>query len=286
MFLKNLVITLILAAAPMASAWDWFGLAPYDESNTNRPPRLHRLLEKANDLMEQAEEDALNGDGDKAIEHYREALDELDRVEKENPERAETAEFAPLRNKRATCSAAIETIRFAQINENQRAVTVSESAELRKKYNKKHGIDPEKAEKPKQPDAADLVSLNQARDEAKDKDWKKKLKQSYAFVKAHDYAAADALLEKLLEEKPNNLESLLLQAAAQCGMGKVHAARRTLEKANRAHPKSYVPYYNLAYVTLELGEGDAAAREYYNLGRSVGGPQDKRLEERLGEAKK
>ena len=286
--MKNLITAICLAAASTANAWSWFGLAPYDEADTNRPPRLHRLLEKANDLMEQADEDAMNGDGDKALEHYREALEELQRVERENPKRAETAEFAPLRNKKATCSAAIETIRFAQINENQRAVTVSDSAELRKKYNKKHGIDPEKEEKPKPPDAADLMALNQARDEAKDKSWKERLKQSYDFVKKRDYAAADALLEKLLEEKPTNLEALLLKAAAQCGMGSVYAARRTYEKANRAHPKSYVPYYNLAHVALLLGEGEDAAREYYNLGRAVGGPKDERLEKRIGgkEAKK
>ena len=101
-------------------------------------------------------------------------------------------------------------------------------------------------------------------------------------MKARDYAAADLLLVKILEERPTDLEALLLKAAAQCGTGSVYAARRTLEKANRAHPKSYVPYYNLAYIVLDLGESDASALEYYNLGRSVGGPKDPRLEARLG----
>ena len=35
-------------------------------------------------------------------------------------------------------------------------------------------------------------------------------------------------------------------------------------------------------VVLDLGESDASALEYYNLGRSVGGPKDPRLEARLG----
>ena len=282
--IKHLLIALCLAAAPAANAWDWFGLKPYDEADTNRPPRLHRLLEKANDFIELAEDEAMNGNGDKALEYYREALAELNRVERENPDRAETSEFAPLRNKRATCTAAIESIRFAQVNENLRAVTVSESAGLRKRYNKKHGIapDPEDNEKPKPQEAGDLVAINQSQSAAKDKEWRARLKEAYGLVKARDYAAADLLLVKILEERPTDLEALLLKAAAQCGTGSVYAARRTLEKANRAHPKSYVPYYNLAYIVLDLGESDASALEYYNLGRSVGGPKDPRLEARLG----
>ena len=282
--IKHLLIALCLAAAPAANAWDWFGLKPYDEADTNRPPRLHRLLEKANDFIELAEDEAMNGNGDKALEYYREALVELNRIERENPERAETSEFAPLRNKRATCTAAIESIRFAQVNDNLRAVTVSDSAGLRRRYNKKHGIapDPKDSEKPNPQEAGDAAAINQPKDSAKDKEWRARLKEAYGLVKTRDYEAADLLLVKLLEERPSDLEALLLKAAAQCGTGNVHAARITLEKANRSHPKSYVPYYNLAYVALDLGESDASAREYYDLGRSVGGPKDPRLEARLG----
>ena len=281
---KKLLLAICLASASAANAWDWFGLKPYDEADTNRPPRLHRLLEKANDFIELAEDEAMHGNGDKALEYYREALGELDRIERENPERAETSEFAPLRNKRATCTAAIESIRFAQVNDNLRAVTVSESAELRKKYNKKHGIaqPSEDGEKPKPQKAGDGVAKNQSQGSEKDKEWRTRLKQAYDLVKARDYAAADLVLVELLEARPKDLEALLLKAAAQCGVGSVEAARSTLEKANRAHPKSYVPYYNLAYVALDLGEGAASAREYYDLGRNVGGPRDPRLEARLG----
>jgi len=288
--LKKLLLAVCIASATAANAWDWFGLMPYDEADTNRPPRLHRLLEKANDLIEQAEDEAMNGEGDKAISLYREALGELDRVERENPERAEKPEFAPLRNKKATCTAAIETIRFAQVNENQRAVTVSDSAALRKKYNKKHKKDggSDDAEKTKSEKADDSDEDSRAESEANGKDgekkeWKVRLKKAYDSVKAGDYDAADALLVKLLEERPTDLEALLLRAAAQCGTGNVHAARLTLEKANRSHPRSYVPYYNLAYIVLDLGEGEEAAGEYYNLGRIMGGPKDPRLESRLGE---
>ena len=126
---------LILSAQ---ASWYWpFG---HDEDNTNAPPRLHRLLEKANDYIELAEDEALNGNADKAIENYKLALGELDRVEAENPDRAEKPEFAPLRNRRAVCSAAIDSIRFAQVNENERPVAVSDTRELQKRWNRKHGI--------------------------------------------------------------------------------------------------------------------------------------------------
>ena len=51
---KKLLLAICLASASAANAWDWFGLKPYDEADTNRPPRLYRLLEKANVFIELA----------------------------------------------------------------------------------------------------------------------------------------------------------------------------------------------------------------------------------------
>ena len=50
----------------------------------------------------------------------------------------------------------------------------------------------------------------------------------------------------------------------------------------RAHPKSYLPYYNLAYLMFKLeDEGVESARQYYELGRALGGPVDERIESQL-----
>ena len=95
------------------------------------------------------------------------------------------------------------------------------------------------------------------------------------------YVAADLMLEELAQERPNDLNVLLLRAAAQAGMGSNHAARRTLEKAMRAHPRSHLPYYNLANLLLDMGESVDTARQYYEMGRSCGGPQWAPLERRL-----
>ena len=138
-----LISAVLLCAATAQAAWYWpFGS---DEDSPDRPPRLHRLLENANDLIEQAEDASLDGDAEKALELYNAALTNLVDIANQNPERAETPEFAPLRNKIAATSAAIDSIRFAQVNQNIRAVAVTDTTELQKKYDaeqaKKKGLD-------------------------------------------------------------------------------------------------------------------------------------------------
>ena len=296
-----------LAAAPLRAAWYWpFG---DNEDSPDRPPRLHRLLENANDLIEQAEDAALDGDVDKALDLYNSALTNLVDIADKNPDRAEKPEFAPLRNKIAATSAAIDSIRFAQVNQNIRAVAVTDTTELQKKYDeeqaKKKGIDKvverkkdevKKAEKKETKEAAadakPAVPAKEAKQEAKQASPSAQPKQIEGFderiqtaikeLQAKDYAAADLLLEDLEKERKGDLNVLILRAAAQNGMKYHLAARRTLEKAMRAHPKNYLPYYNLAYLMFKLeDEGVESAKQYYELGRALGGPRDERLESRF-----
>ena len=299
-------------------AWYWpFGS---DEDGTNAPPRLHRLLEPANDYIELAQDASLEGDSEKALENYRLALGELDRVEAEHPDRAASTEFAPLRLRRAACTAAIDAIRFAQVNENVRPVSVTDTTELQKRWNKEHGIeDEEDAKKPapepkkKEPKKEDAKKPDPPKEEAKKpeppkeevkkpvppppkkevkkeevkkpaplpKDWDGRIAQAMKDLRAQDYAAADVLLESMLKERPKDLNALLLRAAAQAGTKSYYAAQSTLERAMRAHPRSYLPYYNLANLLLQQGDDLETAREYYELGRTVGGPVNKALEARL-----
>ena len=295
-------------------AWYWpFGS---DEDSTNAPPRLHRLLETSNDYIELAQDASLNGDVDKALENYRLALAELDRVEAENPDRAASAEFAPLRLRRAACTAAIDSIRFAQVNENVRPVSVTDTTELQKRWNKAHGVggdedeppapsaeskaekaekkEPEKEKKAVSPAPVEEKKPEPVAEEKKPepvaeektpavvpKDWNGRIAQAMAELRAQDYASADVLLESMLKERPKDLNALLLRAAAQAGTRSYYAAQRTLERAMRAHPRSYLPYYNLASLLLQQGGDVETAREYYELGRTVGGPVNKALEARL-----
>ena len=304
--MRNAFFVIACAFALCAhGAWYWpFGS---DEDSTNAPPRLHRLLEPANDYIELAQDASLEGDSEKALENYRLALGELDRVEAEYPDRAESSEFAPLRLRRATCTAAIDAIRFAQVNENVRPVSVTDTTELQKRWNKEHGIEEEEeTNKPAPPPKKKEVKKEEAKkpapppppkkEEAKKPeppkeeikkpeplptDWDGRIAQAMKDLRAQDYAGADVLLESMLKERPKDLNALLLRAAAQAGTKSYYAAQGTLERAMRAHPRSYLPYYNLANLLLQQGEDVETAREYYELGRTVGGPVNKALEARL-----
>lgn len=266
----------LFACCALQAAWYW----PFDPDSTNKPPRLHRLLEKANDFIEKAEDESLEGNGDKAIENYRLALAELDRVERENPDRAETPEFAPLRTKRATCQSAIDSIRFAQVNDNERAVSVTDTRELQKKWNKKHGIKtPEDIEEERK-------ARKKAADEAKQKmagnsAFQKSFREALELVRKKDFAGAEKKLAELQKDNPDDLNLLLLMAAVQVGQDHDYPARRTLEKAVRLHPKSYLPLYNLANLALKIDDDKEAARRHYEKGRALGGPRNEALEKLL-----
>ena len=289
----------------MHAAWYWpFG---DDEDSPDAKPRLHRLLENANDLIEQAEDAALDGDAEKALELYNSALTNLADVAAKNPDRAEKPEFAPLRNKMAATSAAIDSIRFAQVNDNIRAVAVTDTAELQKKYDeeqsRKKGKVPsaeEKAEEKKpEPQGSEPVAEPSAKKSvsvsgsvpAENKSAPKsvvvpgldaRMQTALDEIQSKDYAAADLLLADLEKERPDDMNVLILRAAAQSGLKYHLAARRTLEKAMRAHPKHYLPYYNLAHLMFKIeGEGVRSAKQYYELGRTLGGPQDYRLERKF-----
>lgn len=298
-------------AFSLHAAWYWpFGS---DEDSPDKKPRLHRLLENANDLIEQAEDAALDGDAEKALSLYNSALTNLQDVAIKNPDRAEKPEFAPLRNKIAATSAAIDSIRFAQVNQNIKAVAVTDTTELQKKYDeeqaRKKGLknakarekkpEPEKEPAKKESMLESLAKSEEKNDAGSGKqvaaaDAKKKqapaklvkvpglndrVQLALNEIQSKDYAAADLLLADLEKEFPNDLNVLILRAAAQNGLKYHLAARRTLEKAMRAHPKHYLPYYNLAYLMFKIdGEGARSAKQYYELGLTLGGPQDLRLE--------
>ena len=264
-----------LCATAAQAAWYW----PFDPDSTNKPPRLHRLLAKANDYIELAEDESLEGNGDKAIENYRLALKELDRVEMENPDRADTPEFAPLRTKRATCLSAIESIRFAQVNDNERAVQVTNTSELQKKWNRKHGIKTPGDEADKKEDAAGLDQL--AAKPVEDEAFRAAYAAAMASVRNKDYVAAERQLAALEKDHATSLKVLLLRSAVEVGLGRDLAARRTLEKATTLH-RSYLPFYNLANLALKIDSGDIeGARRYYEKGRALGGPANAALEDLL-----
>jgi len=112
------------------ASWYWpLGSDKVDE----RPKRISELIAPASALIDEASDLAAEGKTDESVEKYRQALSVLDRIEMENPERAKSAEFATLRNKRAYVNAAIDSMLLGQVKSNAKAVSVSDTTKLEKR---------------------------------------------------------------------------------------------------------------------------------------------------------
>lgn len=265
---------LVLACGVQAS-WYW----PFGSDDVSEDaPRISELMEPATELIDEASDLAADGKVDESVEKYRKALDELDRIERENPERSKSAEFATLRNKRAYVNAAIDSVLLSQVKQNARVVAVSDTTELEKKLAEEkvakdssspartsgvRGDDP-KADKPSKP--AEPSRPLTKRDRA------------IVDIANGDYAAAELLIKEMLEAKPNGAMALNLKAAVEMKQGNFKEAERTLDRAISTNPRNPSAYYNLALLSLQKDGNKSAAKRYYETGRAMGGAADSQLE--------
>ena len=80
--LLSFALVLALCAGVEAS-WYW----PFSSDDENKPPRVSELMEPASVMIDEAYDLADEGKTSEAVEKYRAALAELDRIEAENPDR-------------------------------------------------------------------------------------------------------------------------------------------------------------------------------------------------------
>ena len=120
-----LVLALMLPIFASAS-WYW----PFGGDDEDRPKRVSELMEPASKLIDSASDYVEDGKIDEAVEEYRKALAELDRIEIENPERADKPEFSTLRNKRTYVNSAIDSLLLDQARKNARKVAITDTTEL------------------------------------------------------------------------------------------------------------------------------------------------------------
>ena len=268
---------LVLACGVQAS-WYW----PFGSDDVSEDaPRISELMEPATELIDEASDLAADGKVDESVEKYRKALDELDRIERENPERSKSAEFATLRNKRAYVNAAIDSMLLSQVKQNARVVAVSDTTELEKKLAEEKGAkdssspartsgvkgDDPKADKPSKPSKPAEPSRPLT-----------KRDQVIVDIANGDYAAAELLIKEMLEAKPNGAMALNLKAAVEMKQGNFKEAERTLDRAISANPRNPSAYYNLALLSLQKDGNKSAAKRYYETGRAMGGAADSQLE--------
>ena len=284
---------MIALAGSAQASWYWpFGSNAGDE----KPLRISELMEPASLLIDEAADLAAEGKVNESVEKYRKALEELDRIERENPERAKSTEFATLRNKRAYVNAAIDSMLLGQVKANARAVAVSDTTELEKKLaaEKAAREQPPKApeaeaEKPVQPKTVQKSKseekpervVNQAAASTAVKPASNR-DRAMAAIAQGDYATAASLIDVMLREKPNGAVALNLRAVMEAKQGDFRAAEATLDQAIMSNPRNHFAYYNMANLMLQVNpDGKRIAKRYYDTGRDVGGPVDERLEAAL-----
>lgn len=268
----------VFVALSASAIWPFSG-----DEKKQKPPRLHTLLVKANDLIDQAEDMTREGDAEAALDLYRQALAELTRIAEENPDRAETQEFAPLRHKAEACAAAIDNIRFDQVNRNSRPVVLTDTTELQKKYEQKYSIAQlRKGNKQQQAEAPAPAAKEQTAPAAAPatRNGNSNLKQAKAALKEERYADAILLADKAIAENPESLNALMVKASAQWALDDLYGAKDTLTIARKAFPENPVPLCNLARLAIR-GGNKKAARKYYDKARKLGGAVDAALEAAL-----
>ena len=292
---KYLVFAFVLTiACGVRASWYWpFGSD--DDVDGKKPPRLSELMEPASLLIDEASDLAGDGKIDEAVEKYRKALTELDRIEEENPDRVKAPEFATLRNKRAYVNAAIDSMLLSQIRENAKSVAVSDTTELEQKLAEERGLKKvAKVEKVEKVEKGEKVAgswssassqpsqLSQPSKPSQPSQPSKprtKRQQAMVDIANGDFAAAEILIKEMLAAKPNGASALNLKATMESRQGKFKEAERTLDQAIRSNPRNYYAYYNMAILMLQVNpDNKSAARRYYETGRTYGGPKDEKLE--------
>lgn len=279
----GIVLSALALAGSAFASWYWpFG----DDEDQSGRVRLSELMEPATLLIDEAADLAGDGKARESVEKYRAALAELDRIERENPERAATMEFATLRNKRAYVNAAIDTMLLTQARENAKPVAVSDTTELEKKL----AAEKEKssgqatkapAEKP-EPKVVAKAEKPKAKPVVRPAKPLGRREQILQDIANGDYSAAERGIRAWLEETPNHAAALNLLAALEAERGNSKAAEAALDRAIESNPRSHYAYYNMAQLLMDRDpENKSVARRYYETGRTLGGPEDARLEELL-----
>ena len=268
---QMLSFALVLALCTgVEASWYW----PFSSDDETKPPRVSELMEPASVMIDEAYDLADEGKTSEAVEKYRAALAELDRIEAENPDRVKEPEFNTLKNKRATVLAAIDSLLLSEAQDNARAIAVSDTTELQKKYDAKHGKAPKMEErgaaKPESEattestEVAGEIEAPTEQPEVIELPQKPKSKMAIALedLAKRDFAAVELTVKEILEERPNDAAALNLKAAAEMAQGDAKAAEKTLDQAIMSNPRGYHAYYNMARLMAGLKGNRSGAKRY------------------------
>jgi tetratricopeptide (TPR) repeat protein len=267
--MRGLVSIVAVCALCFGAQGAWYWPFSSDEEEKDQP-RLSELIEPASLLIDDAMDLLHDGKQDEAVEKFREALEALEKLEAENPERAATDEFTTVRTKRAYVNAAIDSILLDQARKNAKAVAVTDTTELEKKMAAKTGDgarapDPlcsGAAERPAAergtPDGDARPKVESKLDEyvEKDKARTKVTQKTAAKVKAKK--AVDKEIKKLLEADPKSRRGRLLQAGEDIRLGDYAAAKLTIAELLDEKPNDASALNMRAMCEAAMGDEKAA----------------------------
>jgi len=271
MNLRTSGVVVAFAAFALAAHASWYWPFGDDDGDEPDQPRLSELMEPATTNIDAAADFAAEGKISESVECYRAALTELDRIERENPERAASAEFATLRNKRAYVNAAIDSMLLAQARENAKAVAVTDTRELEKRLEELRSSRRRKAAENDgdaqtgsgERDPLDKTGgINRPKLERQiDAYVEGERERSKRVLKAADAARMDREMQQrinaALEEDPNSRKARVMQAGERLRKGETAAAKEILRKLLNENPND-VPALNML-AACETADGDLAA---------------------------
>ena len=238
-----------VATAPDASAFLGFGGSGGDAASTNKPQRLSVLMRKANDLFDEAEELAAERKRTEALAKYRETVAELEELKRKYPEQTDSPVF---RNRLLHCMTRIDAYKLEDSSMSTYPVSVTDTTELQKKYDEKHGRPKKDAASPAPP--APPAKAPEPGDSASAK-----------------LPAPPAPPAKALEHSDS--ASAKSAARARIRAGDVDAAHDALMSILRANPQDREALYLLSFVYWTKGDADHALQLLdYLVGRAVKRP--------------
>ena len=253
--MKKHLLAAILAvcAASGAQAFSLFGSGG---SQTNKPPKLSALMAKANDLLDQAEVLAAGMKRDEALAKYREALAEMDAVSAKYPAQTNSAVF---RNRRLQCMTRIDAFKLEDSSMTSYPVNVTDTSELQRRYEEKHGIKPKAAPAKKETEAPAAAKTAPAG-------------QSAAAPARPPAAAkpAPAASAKAAPAGAPGCEQLLAEARIMIRGGNAAGAKEKILEAMKTHSSDKEAIYLYAYVSRLQGDAETARKFLsYTAGKLV-----------------
>lgn len=198
------------------------------------PRKVSELLKDANIMVSDAQEAYVNGEAAKAVELYRKALKEIEKIETENADRTASSEFAPLRFRKALCETEIDRIILEEVSATARTVTVTDTTALSKKRAERKKA----AQTNQAPEVAIALNVKRADGKATSKEAvEKSVKKQVSKEKADSKAAVDI---------PGELEF----AKDMLSMDRLKDARHSLLKVLRQDASQHEGQFLMALLMM------------------------------------